>query len=210
MLYHVIRIILYCLARLLFSYQTVGGENIPRKGTALLASNHASYLDPPLVGIGTSRIVTYVAKKELFRNPTMDLFLRKVCHCIPVDRDKMDRKTLKDILTVLKKENELMLIFPEGTRTFDGKLQEPKIGAGMIAYMAKVPVIPVYIKGSYEIWPRGAGSIKRGHCTVYFGKPMEFKDCFSQGHSREVYLEISQRIMGTIAQLERERNALSG
>jgi 1-acyl-sn-glycerol-3-phosphate acyltransferase len=144
-----------------------------------------------------------VAKKELFRNPVISLFLRKICHCIPIDRDKMDRKTLKEILTILKRENEIVLVFPEGTRTFDGRLQRPKIGAGMVVYLAKVPVIPVYIKGSYEIWPRGAKSIKRRPCTVYFGKPEEFKDCYSRAHSREVYEEISQRIMERIAQLER-------
>jgi len=207
--YHLFRIILYCLARLLFSYRTVGGENIPRKGTFLLASNHASYLDPPLVGIGTSRPITYLAKRELFRNPLIGLFLRKLCYCIPVDRDKLDRKTFKEILAVLKKDSELMIIFPEGTRSPDGRLQEPKIGAGMIVYLAEVPVIPVYVKGSYAIWSKGVKSVKLRPCTVYFGKPMEFMDCFSKGHSRDVYLEISRRIMEAIAQLERESNALS-
>jgi 1-acyl-sn-glycerol-3-phosphate acyltransferase len=175
----------------------------------LLASNHASYLDPPLVGIGTSRPITYLAKKELFRNPLIGLFLRKLCYCIPVDRDKMDRKTFKEILTVLQRENELMIIFPEGTRTYDGRLQEPKIGAGMIVYLSKAPVIPVYIKGSYDILPKGVKFLKLRPCTVYFGKPMDFNECFSKAHSREVYMEISRKVMEGIAQLERESNALS-
>ena len=174
-----------------------------------MASNHASYLDPVLVGIGTSRMINYLAKKELFHNLLIALFLRKICNCIPVDRDKLDRKTLKEVLTVLKRENQLMIIFPEGTRTFDGRLQEPKVGVGMIVYLAKVPVIPVYVKGSYEILPRKAKFIKLRPCTVYYGKLMEFKDCFSKEHSWEVYGEISRRIIEGIAQLERESNVLS-
>jgi len=79
----------------------------------------------------------------------------------------------------------------------------------MIVYLAEVPVIPVYVKGSYAIWSKGVKSVKLRPCTVYFGKPMEFMDCFSKGHSRDVYLEISRRIMEAIAQLERESNALS-
>ena len=202
-IYHFLHVLIYVIAKLLFRYRALGAEHIPWKGSAILASNHASYFDPPFVGLGIWRKINYLAKKELFPNPIVTYILKKILYAIPVDREQMDRNTLRSIYHLLK-NNEIILMFPEGTRTYDGKLMQPKLGIGMVAYNVRVPVIPVYIHGSYEIWSRNLKIMRLRPCTVYYGPPVDLEPYYKQKKSKELYQKISEKIMEDICKLEQK------
>ena len=202
-MYHFLHLFIYLVAKPVFRYKTFGAENIPPAGTAaILASNHVSYVDPFFVGLGVIRRINYLAKKELFSRPLISFLLRNLFMTIPVDREQMERTTLKEIYRRLANK-EILLMFPEGTRSPDGKLQEGKLGIGMIAYHTKVPLIPVYIKGSHYILPRDSKRIRVKPCSVYFGPPVDLSDLYRQKKSKEIYKAISSRIMEAIGELEK-------
>lgn len=202
-IYHFLHLLVYIVAKPLFRYRAIATENIPKQGSAIIASNHASYLDPIFAGLGIRRRINYLAKKELFSRKLASYFLRNLLRALPVDRERMDRNTLREIYNLLK-TNELVLMFPEGTRTYDGKLNKAKLGIGMIAYNTQVPVIPVYIDGSYTILPRTANSIRFKNCSVYYGPPVDLNAFYSQQRSKELYKAISEKIMDAIRQLEEQ------
>lgn len=200
-LYYITRFTLYCMAVPLFRFTAHGMRHIPERGRIILASNHASNLDPLFVGVAAPRRINYLAKKELFSNRLFGFILRKICSALPVDRDQMDRTTLREIFRLLEHE-EMMLVFPEGTRTHDGRLGEAKLGVGLIAHHARATVIPAYVRGSYEILPRHAKRIHLNRCAVSFGPPVELDGLYRQGKSKEVYKLIGDRIMESIRRLE--------
>jgi 1-acyl-sn-glycerol-3-phosphate acyltransferase len=199
--YHFIHLFIYIITKPLFRYKTFGTRNIPKNGSAILASNHTSYADPFFVGLGVVRRINYLAKKELFTNKFSSYFLRNLFRTIPIDREQMEKATLRTIYQLLN-ANEILLMFPEGTRSFDGKLQQAKIGIGMIAYNSQVPVIPVYVNGSHEILPRNANRVHLKRCSVFFGPPVELSQLYHQKKSKELYKTISEKIMEDIAKLE--------
>lgn len=199
--YHLIRASLYCMAVPCFRLKVHGKEHVPPAGSAMLVSNHASYLDPILIGVAAPRRINYLAKKELFSNPIFSFILRTICGALPVDRDQLDRNTLREVLHLLQGK-EMLLVFPEGTRTHDGKLGEAKLGVGMIAYSTKAAVIPAYIKGSFDILSRTSRRVHCKNCTVFFGPPVQLDDFYGQAKSRELYKEIGRRIMESIRTLE--------
>ena len=201
-IYHFLHLLVYIVAKPLFRYQAVGTDQIPRQGSGIIASNHASNLDPIFVGLGIRRRINYLAKKELFSNRLARYLLRNLLRALPIDRERMDRNTLRETYNLLK-TNELVLMFPEGTRTYDGKLNQAKMGIGMIAHNTKSPVIPVYIDGSYRILPRTAKSIRFKKCTVYYGPPVDLNPYYSQQRSKELYKTISEEIMNAISALEK-------
>lgn len=205
-LYNFLHLIIFIIAKLLFNYKYIGAEYIPKRGSAILASNHASYLDPLLAGLGVWRRINYLAKKELFRNTIVSYVLEKVLRSIPVDREQMDRSTLRRIYQLLG-NNEILLLFPEGTRTYDGKLMEPKLGVGMVAYHTKVPVIPVFIHGSYNILSRNSKFIRLKPCLVFYGPPVDLEPYYKKKKSKELYREISEKIMESIEDLEQKNKA---
>jgi 1-acyl-sn-glycerol-3-phosphate acyltransferase len=200
-IYHFLHLLVYLLAKPLFRYRAIGTEHIPRQGSGIIASNHASYLDPIFVGLGIRRRINYLAKKELFSNRLAGYFLRNLLRALPIDRERMDRNTLRETYNLLK-TNELVLMFPEGTRTYDGKLNPAKMGIGMIAYNTKVPVIPVYIDGSYTILSRTTTAIRFKNCSVYYGPPVDLHAFYTQQRSKELYKAISEKIMDAISTLE--------
>jgi len=202
-IYHFLHVLVYIIAKPLFRYKVVGAEHIPKKGSAILASNHASYLDPPFVGLGVWRRINYLAKKEIFRNPIITYILKKLFRAIPVDREQVDRNTLRRIYHLLR-NNEVLLMFPEGTRSYDGTLMEPRLGIGMIAYNTRVPVIPIYISGSYNIFSRNSKLIRLKPCSVFCGPPVDLESYYNQKKSKELYREISKKIMEGIKELKQK------
>jgi 1-acyl-sn-glycerol-3-phosphate acyltransferase len=197
-IYLTIRLIFKGLAKVLFKFEVRGVEHIPRTGAAIITSNHASNLDPPLIGMAIPRPIFYFAKEELFR--TLFGSALRMVNAIPVNRDQLDRKTLRAVLGVLA-QGEMIVMFPEGTRTETGDLQAGKPGTGFIAYHAKVPVIPAYISGSFEILPRGGKFIHLKKCIVTFGPAVDFEQFFAAARTKDMYERMSREIMRSIAQL---------
>jgi 1-acyl-sn-glycerol-3-phosphate acyltransferase len=189
------------LFRLYFRGSVHHAENIPRDGSFLIAANHASFLDPPMVGQAIPRQICYLARKTLFRNPVIGALLRS-WKSIPLDRDEGDIGAIRAILNALKK-GEAVMLFPEGTRTNDGKLQAAKPGIGFLVAKANVPVVPARIWGSFEAMGRGKSWPRPVKLHVTFGKPLRFDTSNVKREEREIaYRRISDDIMAAIAQLE--------
>ncbi len=182
-----------------FSYRVVGREKLITEGPVVIASNHESFLDPPLVGIAYDQEVFYLARKTLFRGFGAWLYPR--LNSIPVDQDRPDMTSLKTIIKLLRK-NKQVVVFPEGSRTLDGELQEAEAGTGLIVAKTKAVVQPVRIFGARDALPRGSGKINFCPITLVVGDPITFTDEELQAKGREGYQRIADKIMAEIAKLE--------
>lgn len=175
MFYRFIRSILTIVIHLFWSVK-IGGEDISNyQGSFILASNHVSYLDPIILGIVIKRPINFITKKEIYDNPFFNFILKKV-GAIPVDQKNINPVSIKKSLTLLKK-NHILGIFPEGTRSIDGTLLELNVGIIKIALQANVPIVPVGLNGTFEIYPPKARIplfFKRKRIYVNFGKPYNF------------------------------------
>jgi len=187
-------------AKTVFSYRAFGQENIIEEGPAIMAANHQSYLDPPLVGITCRNELYFLARKTLFEKKLLGSLISRV-NALPVDLSRGDLTAVRTIINLLK-EGHRTVIFPEGTRSLDGKIQQARPGIGMIIAKTLVPVVPMRIFGSFQAWPKG-GKITPHPITVVVGKPLRFvKEDFG-GSSRESYQKISERVLATIAAIQR-------
>lgn len=181
--------------------KVIGLRNVPKTGGLVIASNHASYLDPPAIGsFCRMRTIHFMARDTLFRNPLMGRFLRDV-GVIPLDRERGDLKAIKTAIQLLQGGGAVAL-FPEGTRTPDGSLQPPKPGVGFLVAKGQAPVVPVYIHGSYEAWSKHSGGLKRKPITVVFGQLITQEEIQRLGAGRDAYPLIGELIMQRIAELK--------
>ncbi len=180
--------------RLYGRWKVVGSENVPRTGGVLLAGNHVSLLDPPMVGAALFgyRRIRFMAKIELW-NTKVGRFLMDRVMSYPVKRGTADRPTIRRTLEWLA-QGEAIAIFPEGERSQDGTLQPAQPGIALLVQKSGVPVIPVAIVGTYEMWPKNGKRFHRVPLTIAFGKPIHF----SPNASRE---SITTSIMARIAEL---------
>jgi 1-acyl-sn-glycerol-3-phosphate acyltransferase len=186
---------------LAFRGELAGIENIPEEGGFIVAANHASHLDPPLIGGQVPRILCAFARKTLWK-PGIAQWWMDTVGCIPVDRDgASDIQAMKRVLKALG-DGKGIILFPEGTRSPDGKLQTPKAGVGFMACRTGVPVVPARIFGSFEAFGR-SGPIRFGTpCSVIFGYPIFPKDYDNPKDGKERYQRASERIMKRIAELK--------
>jgi len=155
---------------LFFHIRAWGTENVPRRGGVLLTPNHASYLDPPVVGTPLPRQICFMARSTLFTAPLLGRLIPRL-HAFPVERDAADLRAIRTAVSVLAEGNGLVL-FPEGTRSPDGRLGEFKPGFALVAAKARVPVVPVAVDGTFEAWPRGRALPRFGRIRVAYGAPM--------------------------------------
>lgn len=191
----------FLLLRIIFGIRIYGRNNIPKKGAFIFASNHTSNLDPFILGTSFYRPLDYMAKEELFQGRFSGWLFRK-WHAHPVKRGATDYRALKDAFRILGSGNPL-LIFPEGTRSRDGKLQPAKPGIGFIAHKTGVPVVPAYIEGSFRAMPGWFDTMKwRSPIKVYIGEPVDIKRYFDEKNTRDIYQNISDDIMGRIIGLK--------
>ena len=190
------------LFRLLGKWRVYGRENVPETGGAVIAANHTSYLDPPVVGGGLRRPCFYMGKKELFRVPLLGWAIRRT-GCFPVDRDHPDTKVIRFAVDLLKQGN-LLCIFPEGGRSPDGKLmvEEAGIGPALIANRAGVPIIPAHIRGTFESYPMGGKFPRRANISITYGPPLNASAPGGGKASKAELQEITARLMGEIARLQ--------
>ena len=200
--YGVSHYIFATLYGMFFRGEVVGLNSIPKRGGFLFAANHASHLDPPAIGSQVPKQIAYFARKTLWKGGWSNWWMDQA-GCIPVDRDGgSDVSAIKRVLRTLQ-EGKALILFPEGTRSADGELQEPKSGVGMIACRARVPVVPVRIFDSHHAWGRGKTMRPGVSVTVVFGAPVEpsYFDDPAAGKAR--YQIASERIMARIAALPR-------
>jgi 1-acyl-sn-glycerol-3-phosphate acyltransferase len=194
----------YLLAKTFFNYRVIGAENMIEEGPCIIAANHCSYLDPPLVGIACKRAIHYLARKTLLDVPILGPILPEL-NVIPVDQKNAERSALMGAIRVVG-NGGAVLIFPEGTRSPSGQLQAARPGIGMISAKTGAPVVPIWICGSHEIMPRDSKWPRRGPVTVTVGEPVMLS-CKTTVTERETYQLISDRVMETITRL-RDRGRL--
>ena len=168
-------------------------------GPVILASNHESYLDPPLVGSVADRAIFFLARKTLLAGRFFGWLLPKL-NVVPVDQEGGDRSALKALIRILK-AGEGTLVFPEGERTLDGRLRPALPGLGFVIAKTLAPVVPMRIFGAREAWPRGSGRVRFRPITVVVGEPIYFTAADLQPPGKDVYLRLSQRVMDAIAAL---------
>jgi 1-acyl-sn-glycerol-3-phosphate acyltransferase len=207
----------WSLARLIFTtyfrWRVHDRERVPLEGPVILAANHASFLDPPLVGAGLPRAISYLARHNLFKYPGIGWLLRS-WNAVPVDREGGGGAGLKAILNRLLAGGGIIL-FPEGTRSPDGKLRAPQSGIGLTVIKSKAPVVPVRVFGTYEAWGRHTKLPRPKRVTVRYGEPMNFQALRREAENcdkprlKEIYREVADQIMSEIAKLEDPGNDLS-
>ena len=183
-----------------FRGEVAGTENFPVEGPFLIASNHASHLDPPLVGSQVFRQMRFFARKSLWDKRVMAWWLDRV-ETIPVERDSGDVGAIKRVLQALR-ENRAVVLFPEGTRSMDGHLQKAKAGVGLMACKTGVPVVPCRVYGSFEAYGKGARIPRFGTpVTIVFGPPIFANEYDDPSLGKARYETAAQRIMDRIALL---------
>lgn len=196
MIYRIAYLLGTIVARLLFRHRTLHRERLPETGGALIVSNHASYLDPPMVSLAFRRPIHFLARKTLFKG-FLGWLLPRI-KVMPVDRGKGDLASLKRILALLKAGHRV-LIFPEGTRSRDGAMRRAEAGIGFIIDKCQVPVIPVRIFGAFECMPRTAKIPRRGPITVVAGEPVDFSDIPPELTGRARHQACADRVMEALA-----------
>jgi 1-acyl-sn-glycerol-3-phosphate acyltransferase len=185
--------------RSLFGLRIEGRENLITEGPVLVASNHQSFLDPPLIGNLYQTEMTFLARKTLFRG--FAKWLYRQWNAIPVDQERPDMASLKTIIKRLK-EGHRVLVFPEGARTLDGSLGEAAPGIGLIAVKSGAVIQPVRIRGAREALPRGSARIRFARITVSIGEPIRLTpEELKSVRDKDGYDQIAKRIMNAIASL---------
>jgi 1-acyl-sn-glycerol-3-phosphate acyltransferase len=182
---------------LAFRFKVYGRENLIEDGPAILASNHQSYLDPPCIGMACRKDIYYLTRKTLYQRPVVGPILKRL-NTVPVDRDRGDISSIKTIIRLIR-SGQRVIIFPEGTRSSDGKLQPARAGLGMIIAKTLAPVVPIRVFGTFEALPR-TGGIKPCPISIVVGDPIRFTEEDIKG--RQDYQALSNRVMEKIAALE--------
>jgi len=177
-LYKALKPFVVMMAWLLFRLRVEGRENEPLRGPFIVISNHASILDPILLGCALRHPIRFMAKEELFRIPGLRA-LMTVLGAFPVRRGEPDRQAIRRALEIIKK-GEVLGMFPGGTRTPDGRLHRVEPGAAALALRTKVPILPVAILGTERALPRGAKVPRPTPITIRIGPPLTL-DGFSPG-----------------------------
>ncbi|MDD4721737.1 MAG: lysophospholipid acyltransferase family protein [Acidaminococcaceae bacterium] len=192
MWYRFVQVFFHIIFKILFRFEIIGKENIPKNGPLIVASNHASLLDPPLVGTASTRKVCFMAKEELFVPVLGELY--RSLGAFPVKRGASDRTAIKWALQLLK-TGKVLGIFPEGTRSKTGKLGHAGSGTLGMAGKFRVPIIPTAIIGSNlkmqkSLWPK---------IKVVFGKPIYFPE--DRAVDKELLQEMTDKMMQEIGQM---------
>jgi 1-acyl-sn-glycerol-3-phosphate acyltransferase len=198
-LYRLCHSLIYVAAKVGFRFRVFGQENVIEEGPAIMAANHQSYLDPPIVGVSCKRELYYLARKSLFDRPLIGALISRV-NAVPVDLSKGDLTALRTVIQLLK-AGRRTLIFPEGTRSLDGQIQKARPGIGMIIAKTLAPVVPIRIFGSFEAWPKG-GKLRLHPILVVVGKPIRFSKEDFLIANRDVYQRVSEQVLAAVAALE--------
>lgn len=188
-------------ARNLCDIQFYGKENLVEKGPLIVASNHTSYLDPILLGISYRRPLGFMARHTLFTNPYFGWLIRNV-YAFPVERDGEGGsiKALKAFCKRLGQERGVV-IFPEGTRSENGRLKPFESSVGMLAVRGKSPVQPIYIMGAWHVWPKG-GKCRPAPLRIYIAPAIYPKENLKRNEKRQEQERIGAELYKVLSQLE--------
>jgi 1-acyl-sn-glycerol-3-phosphate acyltransferase len=198
--YQICARISWVIAKSIFAFRSFGSEHIPREGGCLLAMNHESYLDPPLAGISAPREIYYLARKSLLNWPILGPLFPRL-NVIPVDQERADMSALKTVIKHVR-AGHCTLIFPEGSRTLDGRLQPAQAGLGLVIAKTRCTVIPARIFGARAAFPRGGRPHPFRKITLAIEAPLAFSETDFQTTGRDLYQHLSECVMARIAAIK--------
>jgi 1-acyl-sn-glycerol-3-phosphate acyltransferase len=210
--YLIARLVLRPLFLLLFRPHVEGRGNVPPSGPFILASNHLSFIDSMLIPLMAPRRVGYLAKAEYFTTPGISGWLTRVLFtalgALPVERQthRAAQEALDTAMSVLN-DGGGFGIYPEGTRSRDGRLARGKTGVAWLALTADCPVVPVGVTGTDRIQPIGVRWPRPYRCSVVFGKPLTFPEYRGKAGNNRARREVTDRIMAEIAALSGQEKA---
>lgn len=177
-----------CFSKIFFKFEVIGVENIPKEGNLIIGANHKSNLDAIFIASAIqNREIAPIGKKELFDNKILGYLLNKL-NVIPINRDKPDVSTIKNILRAIK-DGYAVGIFPEGTRVKEPGFGEAKAGLSMFAIKGKALVLPVSIISNYKLLNR---------VTIYIDKPISFEEYYKEKLNSQDYERLSQNVLEVI------------
>jgi 1-acyl-sn-glycerol-3-phosphate acyltransferase len=201
--YETLRCGVMLIGLLAYRVRFSGLQNIPAEGGVLVISNHQSHFDPPLVGLGCPRRMNYVARDSLFGFAPFR-WLIKSLDAIPIDREGIGLGGIKESLKRLKR-GEMVLIFPEGTRTRNGSVGTFRPGFTTLAVRSGAAILPVAIEGAFQAWPRWHKFPRLGRIRVHYGEPLlpsEIAGC----DERELLEEVHRRVCECHARVRSNTN----
>jgi 1-acyl-sn-glycerol-3-phosphate acyltransferase len=205
-IYGLMRALFRVFFRLCGSWEVLGHEHVPEQGAVLIAPNHLSFLDPPLMGCALKRPGWFMAKAELFKIPGLRWLITHM-HAYPVKRGVADRAAMKRTLDFLK-NGEIVCVFPEGTRSVDGSLGPIEIGIGLLAVKSGAPIVPAGIRGTDRMLGRGAKRLHRAKIRVQFGPPIPVPPGAEGRAEREVYQAVTDQVRAAILAVQAEMDAV--
>lgn len=180
--------VLRCFSNVFYKYKVIGEENIPDEGNIIIAANHKSNLDPIFLASAIrNREVAAIAKKELFKIKPLGFILNKL-NVIPINREKPDVSTIKNILRSIK-DGYVLGIFPEGTRIKEPGFGQAKAGLSVFAIKGKAQVVPISIISNYKLFNR---------VTIYIDKPISFEEYYKQKLTTEENERLAQNVLEVI------------
>ncbi len=191
----------FCI--LFFRVRTYGRENVPKKGAFVLVSNHQSYLDPIFCIVPLKRPLSCLARDSLFTNWFFGPLISSV-NAIPVKLGEADISAMRKVIDRLKK-GEGVGLFPEGTRTYDGKIAPLKPGFGFLCRRGGAAVVPVVIDGAFECWPRHKKLFSPGPISVCYGKPISAEQAKNMGDKK-----LAELLTNTLRQMQTKSRIKQG
>ena len=192
------RSLVWFLVTIFYRHRVYGKEHIP-EGGAIIASNHCSFLDPPLIGVSCPDKIYFLARDTLFRFPAFGWLLRQL-KTHPVRRGKGNINAFKTAMDLLQSGKKVVM-FPEGKRSLDGTLHPGQLGVGMLVQRTRCRIIPVYTHGTFEAWSAQRKLPKCiGKTACIFGTPIEYNESPPES-KKEAQAEIVNQIMERIAEL---------
>lgn len=196
MLYRIARVFCWVFFKVFFRITWQGRTNIPRQGPVILASNHASYVDPVVLGLACPRVIRFMAKEELWQIWGMKQLVTWF-YAFPVHRDGLDRQVIRTAHNLLRK-GKVLGIFPEGRRSLDGRLGSAHPGVAFLAVKSGAPIVPVGIIGTGKIRPEEKGWPHFPKIKAIIGQPLyPTKD----GSKKEILINLTNQVMKQIADL---------
>lgn len=206
------KLVLKPLAKAVYRPRIEGLENVPRKGGVILASNHLSFIDSVVIPLTAPRPISFLAKAEYFTGTgfkgRLSRAFFKAIDAVPVQRGEVHlaQAALNAALEILEGKKAFG-IYPEGTRSLDGRLYRGKTGVAWLALTAGVPVVPVALAGTEKILPVGKRRPRLRKVTVRFGEPLDFSELHGQARSAKARRQVTDQVMAAIHELSEQELA---